>query len=376
MLIYGTALFNGDGVTQRPGARLCLCQPRRGAGPGAGQGRRWPRWTSCCPLEQRAEGRRAAQIAKAKAVRQAGAAKPGEAEPPKPAEAAAKPRQAARQARRRAGACRAAARRLADPARRLLQRASAEACSASCRPAALGGRAGHSMSPRARSPGCRSGRSKAAPRQRRLRRAPRARPASRSRRNRLRPRPSPAAGSLDPQQGIEAVVVEPGVGDFGQRGLGAIGDPEPRFLDHQPVVGAVADREHIGRLAGRARRAPRSARRAWPRHRRSGPSTSPLSWRVGDTRRLARTRSNPTSCATGSAKDRNPPDTSRQLAPPTRIVRTRVAAPGLGRTRSARHWRIASSSSPASSATRSRKRALEIELALHRPLGDRRRSRA
>ena len=37
LLVYGTALFNGDGVTQDPVLRLRLCQPRRRAGARSGQ---------------------------------------------------------------------------------------------------------------------------------------------------------------------------------------------------------------------------------------------------------------------------------------------------------------------------------------------------
>ena len=40
-------------------------------------------------------------------------------------------------------------------------------------------------------------------------------------------------------------MLELGIGDFGQRRLGAIGNAQARFLDHQPVVGAVADGEHV-----------------------------------------------------------------------------------------------------------------------------------
>ena len=82
------------------------------------------------------------------------------------------------------------------------------------------------------------------------------------------------------------------------------------------------------------------------------------------------TRSKPTALAIGSAKDRKPPETSRQLAPPARIVWTSVSAPAVISTRSSRQRLSARSSSPASSRTRSRSAAWKIELALHRPLGD------
>ena len=41
------------------------------------------------------------------------------------------------------------------------------------------------------------------------------------------------------------MVLEFGVGDFDQRGLRLKGNSEPRLLDHQSIVGTVADREHV-----------------------------------------------------------------------------------------------------------------------------------
>ena len=40
-------------------------------------------------------------------------------------------------------------------------------------------------------------------------------------------------------------MIETGVGDLNERGLGAVSDAQPGFLDHQPVVGAIADRQHV-----------------------------------------------------------------------------------------------------------------------------------
>ena len=36
-----------------------------------------------------------------------------------------------------------------------------------------------------------------------------------------------------------------GIGDFDERGLGPEGDAEARFLDHQLVVGAIADGKDV-----------------------------------------------------------------------------------------------------------------------------------
>ena len=120
------------------------------------------------------------------------------------------------------------------------------------------------------------------------------------------PRPSRAADSLSPQQGVEPVMVEPRIGDFGERRLGAEGDAQPRFLDHQSVVGAVADRRAPLHARSRFPRGPRPRHRAWPVHRRSGPRPRRLACRPSNTRRLARTPSNPSSFAIGSANDSEP----------------------------------------------------------------------
>ena len=57
------------------------------------------------------------------------------------------------------------------------------------------------------------------------------------------------------------MVVEPGIGDLGERGLGAIGDAKPRRLDHRAVIGAVADRDdRVRRDAERVARVDQGAR--------------------------------------------------------------------------------------------------------------------
>ena len=82
------------------------------------------------------------------------------------------------------------------------------------------------------------------------------------------------------------------------------------------------------------------------------------------------TRSKPIARATGSAKDRKPPETSRQLAPPARIVCTSVSAPAVRWTRSSRQRLKLALVEPGEQPHPLTQRAREIELALHRPLGD------
>ena len=41
------------------------------------------------------------------------------------------------------------------------------------------------------------------------------------------------------------MVVEPGIGDLGQSRLGTIGYPKASLLNHQSVVGAIADGENV-----------------------------------------------------------------------------------------------------------------------------------
>ena len=101
-----------------------------------------------------------------------------------------------------------------------------------------------------------------------------------------------------------------------------------------------------------------------------GSPTSPDSLPPAKTSRLARTRSKPTVRATGSANERKPPETSRQLAPPARIVWTKVSAPAVRRTRSSRQRFSSRSSRPARSRVSLPQRTGEIQFALHRPLGD------
>ena len=57
--------------------------------------------------------------------------------------------------------------------------------------------------------------------------------------------PVSAPNALRPKQGVESVMIEARIRDFRERGLGAISDTEAGFLNHQPVVGAVTDREDI-----------------------------------------------------------------------------------------------------------------------------------
>ena len=40
-------------------------------------------------------------------------------------------------------------------------------------------------------------------------------------------------------------MVEPRISDFGERWFGAEGDAQPRFLDHQSIVSAVTNGEHL-----------------------------------------------------------------------------------------------------------------------------------
>ena len=175
MLVYGTALFNGDGVAAGPGARLCLCQPRRGAGPApakdtlasstrscrsrsAQEGRwrsRWPRPEETAPAEAAAQaGRQAAAQAGGQASRR-----------PLPAPPKRRPRRQARADRRRDGST--------GPGWRIQlgafsKRSSAEALFGKLSGnGALAGRQAASTSPSARSPGCRSGRSQRGPPRRR-----------------------------------------------------------------------------------------------------------------------------------------------------------------------------------------------------------------
>src|SRR5438309_11728845 len=54
-------------------------------------------------------------------------------------------------------------------------------------------------------------------------------------------KPVTAADALNPQQSIQPVMAKLTVGNFDKRGLGAEGDAETRLLNHQAVVGAVAD---------------------------------------------------------------------------------------------------------------------------------------
>ncbi len=58
----------------------------------------------------------------------------------------------------------------------------------------------------------------------------RGKPASPSRRSRLRRNPVSAANALRPKQGVEAVIVEPRIRDFGQCGLRTVGDAQTGLL--------------------------------------------------------------------------------------------------------------------------------------------------
>ena len=122
-------------------------------------------------------------------------------------------------------------------------------------------------------------------------------------------------------------MLELGIGDLDQRGLGAEGDAEPSLLDHQLVVGAVADRQNIvGAQAELVAGLDQGIALGHGIDDRVADFA--LSFPPAKIRRLALTRSKPTLRATGSAKDRKPPDTSRQLEPPARIVWTRSGAGG------------------------------------------------
>ena len=173
LLVYGTALFNGDGVTQRPGARLCLCQPRRRAGAGAGQGdagrngqdpdrstsaRR--AWRSRCRWRKRRATARDEQGAvqgrspPQRACRQASGASGCESRPPRSRRRQSR-RQPAEAAARGAWRIQLGAFRSAASAEALFRKLSGKPRS----PAAQA-----YYVPVGRSPGCRPGRSRAAPR--------------------------------------------------------------------------------------------------------------------------------------------------------------------------------------------------------------------
>ena len=111
-------------------------------------------------------------------------------------------------------------------------------------------------------------------------------------------------------------MVEPGVGDRGQRRLGAIGDAQPRLLDHRHVVGAIADRQRHRRRPARARsRASTSASRLTAAST-IRPSTAPVSLPSRDLQAdWPRTGRSPTASATGAAKAVKPPETSMVSAP-------------------------------------------------------------
>ena len=198
-------------------------------------------------------------------------------------------------------------------------------------------------------------------------------PASRSRPNSSAVDPLPPAECPAPTARHRARDGRAGVGDCGERRLGAVGDAQPGFLDHQPVVGAVADRQHVCQRPGRAR-----SRASISASRLAGASTigSPIvaaelavrrcpdDWRANAiepdvARRSARRRTGSRPRPAGSSRP------SRASSGPgsPRPGSAGPARPGSARSIARR--------SPASSATRSRKRAGEIELALHRPLGDR-----
>ena len=353
MLLYGTALYNGDGVA--PDAVTAYAYISRAAAQGLDAAK-----ATLADLDAAMPLAAAAQ----KASRWPGRSSPS------PAKAAAR-HQGRRATRRRATGRRRAGRRAAQrphlpaapPASggtwriqlgAFAQRATAEAL---VRPAARQSRRAPAvLRPRGQGHPA-PGRPLRQPRRRRggLRRA--CGPGLLPRRGALARHPVGALDPLRPQQGVEPVMVEPRIGHRRQRGLGAIGDPQPRRLDHRRVIGAVADRHHVAGIEPqRVARLDQRARLVRgiddpPRH----PPRQPARRAVART--LASTRSNPSMPPTGSAKAVKPPDTSRVIAPRARIVRTRVAAPGLGRTRSARQSVMALSSSPSSKATRSRSAA-------------------
>ena len=48
-----------------------------------------------------------------------------------------------------------------------------------------------------------------------------------------------------PQQGVETVITKLGIRDFDQCRLGPEGDSQAGLLDHQPIIGSVADPKHV-----------------------------------------------------------------------------------------------------------------------------------
>ena len=291
------------------------------------------------PLDQRQKGVALAQsMAAAKPQAAPGppaktaTAKPAASKPSAPKPAPAKPCRVADPPDRRL-------RREENGASSLVPSASAsrpKRCSANSPANWLGGKP--FMCPRARSCDCRRDRLKAVPRRRRRARA--CAPALLPGRGGLGSRPIRAGNALRPEQGVEPMMIEPRVGDLGERRLGAIGDAKARFLDHRPMSLAPSPiaRRPSARQA-QLRRAPRPAQHVdrriddRPSTRRSAAVATPRNWpRTDRTRRL------------GDRLDKggNPPDTRRRSAPRARMVRTSVAAPGIRPDSLGRHerWRF------------------------------------
>ena len=227
MLLYGTALYNGDGVAPDPVTAYAYVSRAAAQGLDVGAG------DACRPRRDdaaRCSARRALRWPR----RWSRPSRPPRREVPKPA---APPRSAARPPAS------------AKPAGR--------SRSANRSPAAAGGSSSaRSASARPPKPCSRKLRGKVGARQALLRPRGQGRPAPGrplrqprrgrrglrrawrpgllpGRRRARRSTHSRARDPLRPQQGVEPVMVEPRVGDRGQRGLGAIGDAQPRGLDHR-----------------------------------------------------------------------------------------------------------------------------------------------
>ena len=262
LLIYGTALFNGDGVERDPVTGLCLCQPRRRAGtrPGQGDARRNGQDPAARPA---AEGRcgRDRQGGAIQTPRRPKRRPKRQAEPSRQETASTSPTAPARRRVPAHGGSSSAHSRKRSSAEALFDKLSRQAVAGKQPVYVPAGtvtrlQVGPYRQPRrsVRGVALRS----------------RDSPASRSRRNsRLALyhswRGTPCAQSKASRPWWSKL----GVGDFHQRRLGAIGDAKPRLLDHRAVVGAVADRQAHPPSSIRAPRALRSAHRAWPSHRRS-----------------------------------------------------------------------------------------------------------